>query len=208
MPELPGFNYNKGLADFHAKHNLVYNITYQFPNARFWLLNGWQISSIGTFRSGSPVTLFVQNNVSRSRWQPSIGPGLGFDRPSMAPGYTHQTAVVGDPNRWFDPRAFVLPEPGTLGNLGRGALIGPNLRTVDFALSKNTRVPWLGEQGNLQFRAEGFNVLNRPNFALNPPALQVFSGTAGNTPNSSFGIVRPPTITSARQIQLGLRLSF
>jgi hypothetical protein len=208
MPELPGFSYNKGLADFHAKHNTVFNFTYQFPEARFWVLNGWQLASIGTFRSGSPVTLFVQNNVSRSRWQPSLGPGLGFDRPSMAPGFTHQSAVIGNPNQWFNPNAFVLPEPGTLGNLGRGALIGPNLRTVDFAISKNNRLRWLGESGGLQFRAEAFNLLNRPNFALNPPGLQVFSGTAGNVPNSSFGIVRPPTVTSARQIQLGLRLTF
>jgi hypothetical protein len=208
MPELPGFNYNKGLSDYHAKHNWVFNATYQFPKARFWLIDGWQSAAIATMRSGNPVTLFVQSNISRSRWQPSLGPGIGFDRVSMAPGFTHQSAVIGSPDGWFNPAAFVLPEAGTLGNLGRGALIGPNLRTLDFSLAKNNRVKRLGEAGNVQFRAEAFNLLNRPNFALNPPGLLAFSGTAGNRTLSSFGLVRPPTVTSARQIQLSLRVSF
>ena len=47
---------------------------------------GWQLSAITAVRSGNPLTAFVRGNRSRSQWAPSIGPGLGFDRPSMAPG--------------------------------------------------------------------------------------------------------------------------
>lgn len=212
MPEYSGFNYNKGLADYHAKHNWVMNWTWEIPvgdnlrNTARVLLGGWQVSGISMVRSGNPLTLFLARNRSRSQWSPSLGPGLGPDRPSMSPGYTHQSAVLGSPDRYFDPGAFALPAAGTLGNLGRGALIGPNLRTLDLALMKNTRWTKLGEQSNVQFRFEAFNVLNRANFG--PPQLVAFTGAADNeSPVSSLGLIRS-TVTSSRQLQLGLRFSF
>jgi hypothetical protein len=113
---------------------------------------------------------------------------------------------LGSPDRYFDPAAFVLPPAGTLGNLGRGALIGPNLRTFDLGVMKNTRWSRLGEQGNVQFRFEAFNLFNRANFG--PPSLVAFNGAADNEqPLSSLGLIRT-TVTSARQLQLGLRISF
>ncbi|MBA3442903.1 MAG: hypothetical protein H0T92_23920, partial [Pyrinomonadaceae bacterium] len=212
FPEFPGLNYNKGLADYHAKHNLVLNFTWELPFAKNLsgaagkLLDGWQLAGIAQLRSGNPLTLFVNRNRSRSQWSPSLGPGLGQDRPSIAPGRTHEDAIIGRPDQYFDPTAFVLQPAGTLGNLGRGALIGPNLRTFDLALIKSTRWARLGENTSIQFRAEAFNIFNRANFA--PPGLQAFSGAADNEqPLSSLGRIRS-TVTSSRQIQFGLRILF
>ncbi|MBM3775204.1 MAG: TonB-dependent receptor, partial [Acidobacteria bacterium] len=102
FPEFPGFSYNKGLADYHAKHNWVTNWIWELPLARNArgagvLLSGWQLAAISQIRSGNPLTLFVSSNRSRSQWAPSIGPGLGVDRPSMAPGRSHQDAITGSP---------------------------------------------------------------------------------------------------------------
>ncbi|MCS7026586.1 MAG: TonB-dependent receptor [Bryobacteraceae bacterium] len=212
MPEYPGFQYNKGLADYHAKHNWVMNYSWAIPFAKSLrgvqgkLLDGWELAGIAQARSGNPLTVFVARNRSRSQWSPSLGPGLGFDRPSMAPGFTHQSAILGSPDRYFDPAAFVLPPAGTLGNLGRGALIGPNLRNVDFALIKNTRWAKLGESGNIQFRCEVFNLFNRANFGV--PSLLAFTGAADNeAPLGSLGRIRT-TVTSSRQIQFALRFAF
>ncbi|MGI8566027.1 MAG: TonB-dependent receptor [Pyrinomonadaceae bacterium] len=212
MPEFPGLSYNKGLSDFHAKHNWVINFTWAIPFAKNLdgaagkLLDGWQLSGIAQARSGNPLTVFVQNNRSRSQWSPSIGPGIGLDRPGLAPGFTHESAVVGDPNNYFDPAAFVLQPAGTLGTLGRGTFIGPNLRTFDLSAVKNTRWSRLGENTNIQFRVEAFNLFNRANFA--PPALTAFVGAANNeSPLSTFGRIRS-TVTASRQIQLGLRITF
>lgn len=212
MPEYSGFSYNKGLADFHAKHNVVVNGSWELPFAHRLqgrpkqFFDGWQLAAIAQMRSGNPLTLFEATNRSRSLWAPSLGPGLGFDRPSMAPGYSYESAVLGGPNQYFNPKAFVLQPAGQLGNMGRGALIGPNLRTVDLSLMKNTRVPGLGETGALQFRIEAFNILNRANFSA--PSVLAFTGAAdGESPLSTLGIIRS-TVTSSRQIQLGLRLVF
>lgn len=213
FPEFPGLNYNKGLADYHAKHNWVVNFMWDLPFARNLegtaktLLDGWQLAGINNARSGNPLTVFVAANRSRSLWQPSLGPGIGRDRASMAPGFTYETAVTGNPDQYFNPAAFVLPPAGTLGDTGRGAFIGPNFRSLDLALIKQTRLSrWLGDAGSLQLRVEAFNVLNRPNFA--PPALTAFAGAAdGEAPLSTFGRIRS-TVNSSRQIQLGLRLAF
>lgn len=212
FPEFPGLNYNKGLADYHAKHNWVINFTWDLPFARHTtglsrtLFDGWQLSGIGNARSGNPLTVFVAANRSRSLWQPSLGPGIGRDRASMAPGFTYESAVLGGPDQYFNPAAFVVPPAGSLGNTGRGAFIGPNLRTFDLAAVKNTKLSALGDSARLQLRVEAFNLFNRANFA--PPALTAFAGAAANeAPLPTFGRIRS-TVTSARQIQLGIRLAF
>jgi hypothetical protein len=212
FPEFPGFNYNKGLADYHAKHNLVVNFTWELPFTKNLkgtagkILGGWQLAGIGQIRSGNPLTVFVARNRSRSQWSPSLAPGIGFDRPDIAPGFTAETAVVGDPSGYFDPQAFRLPPAGKFGNLGRGILIGPDLRTVDLAALKNTRWSRLGDNTVIQFRVEVFNLFNRANFGN--PSLIAFTGAADNEqPLSTFGQIRS-TVTSSRQIQLGLRITF
>jgi len=211
FPEF-GRDYNKGLADYHAKHNLVLNLTWNLPFARQSqgatkaLFSNWQVAMIGQYRSGPPLTAFVQGNRSRSLWSPSQGPGIGFDRPDLAPGRTPESAIVGTPDQWFDPTAFVLQPAGQLGDLGRGTLVGPDLRVLDMALVK--RLPWsrLGPAGNLELRIEAFNVFNHANFGI--PSLIAFSGQRdGEAPLSTFGRIRS-TVTSSRQVQVGLRVVF
>jgi hypothetical protein len=211
MPEfIP--DYNKGLSDFDTRHNWVLNFTWELPFANGWsgpaavLLDGWQLSGIWTMRSGQPLTVFVTANRSRSQWNPSRGPGIGQDRPSYAPGYGPDNAVLGRPDQWFDPAAFVLQPAGTFGNTGRGDFIGPNLRTLDLALTKQGRWARLGDDGRLEFRIEAFNLLNRANFGA--PELRAFAGQMdGEAPLATLGRIST-TVTSARQIQLGIRVTF
>jgi len=95
---------------------------------------------------------------------------------------------------------------GFLGPLGRNTFVGPNLRSVDFSLAKKFPLRALGEGGNVQFRAEVFNLLNRANFG--PPAILAFAGAQdGEAPLGSFGRITS-TVTSSRQIQFGLRIGF
>src|SRR5918992_4952525 len=154
-------------------------------------------------RSGQPLTVFVQGNRSRSLWMPSIGPGLGLDRPSYAPGYGPDNSVRGRPEQWFDPNAFVLQPAGTFGTTGRGDFTGPNLRTLDMSLAKTAPI---GGGTRLEIRLEAFNLLNRANFGV--PELRAFAGTRdGEPPLATFGRITS-TVTAARQIQLGARVTF
>jgi hypothetical protein len=114
--------------------------------------------------------------------------------------------VQGDPDQWFDPAAFVLQPAGTLGDTGRGAFTGPDLRVLDLALVKRIRWDKLGPAGLVEVRVEAFNVFNRANFST--PSLIAFAGTSDDEdPLPTFGRIRE-TATSARQIQLGIRVQF
>ena len=202
--------YNRGPSDFDTRHSWVVNFTADLPgyDGMAGLLNGWQASGIWTMRSGQPLTVFVQGNRSRSLWNPSIGPGLGFDRPSYAPGYGPDNAVLGNVDQWFDPNAFVLQPAGTFGNSGRGDFTGPDLRTLDLALTKRAAWARLGGNGLVEIRLEIFNVLNRANFG--PPALIAFAGAPATVTEpvlSTFGRITT-TVTSSRQMQLGVKLHF
>jgi hypothetical protein len=208
FPEIiPG--YNKGPSDWDTPHNWVVNLIWDLPFARGMtgagraLLDGWQITGIGTMRNGQPLTVFTQNNWSRSLWSPSIAPTTGLDRPDLAPGRTPASAVLGRPDQWFDPAAFVLPPQGTFGDSPRGGFRGPNLRTVDVSAVK--RAPLRGG-ARAELRLEVFNVFNRANFGS--PTLIAFAGAGPNeAPLSSFGRVRS-TVTSSRQMQMGVRIAF
>ncbi len=209
-------DYNRGPSDFDIRHNLVANATWDLP----WgcgltgpagaVLGGWRVSAIGTYRSGYPLTVFVQNNRSRSQWQPSLGPGIGRDRPSYAPGFNADNAVTGNPAQWFNPQAFALQPAGTFGNTGCGDFRGPDLRVVDVALTKETVLP-MGQGNRLEVRLDVFNVFNRANFGV--PNLTVFAGAAdGEAPLGSFGRIRntphvgaPDAVGPADQILIAIR---
>jgi len=210
---LPEFipDYNRGPSDFDVRHNWVANFTWALPGEgrtglSRTLLGGWSVSGIWTMRSGNPLTVFVTTNRSRSQWNPSRGPGIGQDRPDYAPGFGPDNAVLGRPEQWFNPAAFVLQPAGTFGNTGRGDFTGPNLRTLDLSLTKSAARGSGAGAGRIEFRLEAFNVLNRANFGV--PELRAFAGTRDGEPVlATLGRITN-TVTSARQIQLGIRVTF
>jgi len=178
--------------------------TYALPlgNARRWwgslnrmqdaLTGGWQLSGIATLLSGFPFTPQMGSN------QSGDGDTRNPDRPSLNPAF-HGPVVVGDPNQWFNPNAFLPPAVGTYGNLGRGTYMGPGLAALDLSLAKNIPAT---ERIHLQFRSEFFNLLNHTN--LGTPNAIVFSGGAISP---SAGLITT-TATTSRQIQFGLKLIF
>jgi hypothetical protein len=155
-------------------------------------VDGWQLNGIATLLSGFPFTPLIGANRSGD------GDTRNPDRPSLNPNFTGPI-VLGNPNEWFNPNAFILPAAGTYGNLGRGVFNGPGLADLDLSLFKTTA---LSERTKLQFRAEFFNALNHPNFGA--PNTTVFSGT---TVNASAGLITT-LATAQRQIQFGLKLIF
>ncbi len=165
---------------------------YALPFKRGRWLSGWQVNAIATLLTGFPFTPLVGSNRSGD------GDTRNPDRPSVNPAFSGPI-VLGRPNEWFNPNAFILPAAGTYGNLGRGTFVGPGLADLDTSLFKTTA---LTEKTSLQFRVEFFNVLNHANF--NSPNTTVFSSGAIS---ASAGLITA-TSTTSRQIQLGLKLIF
>jgi hypothetical protein len=95
-------------------------------------------------------------------------------------------------------------------HLGRNAGQGPDFVTFDMRLSR--RFPW-GDRRNLEFIAEGFNLLNRTNFrSINNVVGDVPYQTLGSPIVGNRGPATSPlAFTSAlnpRQFQVGLKINF
>ncbi|HVF86048.1 MAG TPA: TonB-dependent receptor [Pyrinomonadaceae bacterium] len=101
--------------------------------------------------------------------------------------------IVTGNDRNFDTNFNDRP-PGVGRNAGRGF----HFASLDLRLGRRFRFT---ERAELEVLAEGFNVLNRANFAIPNNTF----GT-GAIPLASFG--RPTAAFDARQFQFGLRLSY
>jgi hypothetical protein len=189
---------HRGLADFDVRHNFSAHFSGVLPWGRnstgfaAAALGGWQVNGIVTLSSGGPFSAMVGFDNARNRSR------ANSQRPNLVPGYS-SNPVLGGPDQYFDPNAFSLPAAGTYGNLGRNTLTGPGLALVDLSLVKHIVI---GHERRLEVRAEGFNILNRANFAR--PNAVIFDaagrvGSAGRITN---------TVTPGRQIQLGLKAVF
>ena len=77
---------------------------------------------------------------------------------------------------------------------------------------KDTGIRALGEKGNLEFRAEFFNILNHPNFDV-PLNGYIYPGNSSDigpyseAPDPSAAVITD-TVTTSRQIQFSLKLIF
>ena len=189
-------------SDFDVRHVFSANFVWDLPGLDAHpLLGGWQFNGIVTMRSGVPFTPALgATNWSRS------GNTSGEDRPNLKPGVDPDSLTLGGPDHYFDTSAFVLGPQGFFGNAGRNSLTGPNYAMTSVSLVKNTRVAALGGGGQVQFRLELFNLLNRPNFST--PDRTVFAAAAANeVPLATAGRITR-TITSSRQVQLGAKILF
>jgi Carboxypeptidase regulatory-like domain len=193
-----------GLSTFDVRNVAVISGSYELPfgkRKRFlsrqtgWrseLASGWTMDSIETARSGFPFTPQLSFNPSNN------GDTRNSVRPSFNPAFSGPI-ILGSPDEYFNPDAFVVPPNGTYGNVGRNTLTGPGLEELDLSILKDTPIT---EKVKVEFRAEFFNVLNRTNF--NTPNLIDYTQATG-TPATTAGVITS-TSTTARQIQFGLKL--
>ena len=210
-----------------AHLNLIYDLPGMKSNGFFSrIVNGWQATSLVSIQQGNSFTPIVNNDRSFSGIVSQNPASLVTLNTASAPGgfvpYDPNTVVTGNPNQWFNPFMFGVPSLGLQGNAPRGIIRDPGLGEWDFSLIKNNKLGFLGEGGNLQFRAEFFNLLNRANFSYVNTGATIFN--ANTTTDCPGGAAATPgcnlfaplgnagqitnTATTARQIQLALRFSF
>ena len=208
-------------SSYNVPHVMVFNGIYQLPfgsgkpymntgGIADAILGGWQIGGIVTLQQGVPFTVGSRISDRRPTYlfranRPNLNSGVDVN--TLTSGSTAGCAgvpagPVGGRDRYFDPCAFSKPDPGRIGTAGRNLLIGPDLRNVNFTLSKSFQ---LGENTRLQFRSEFFNLFNR--VQLRNPTARVFRSRGGGV-DSRTGRISQSLDNSSREIQLGLKLTF
>jgi len=197
---------NRAVSDFDVSHNAAINFTWEIPSpasltgvSRF-LLHGWQVGGIFAAQSGSPFSVRINSDQARSGTS-LAGVRGGPEKPDYnpAPGCNPNATNPGNFSNYINTQCFSFPALGSLGNLGRNTLRGPGLQNLDFSVFKNHQL-W-GEKLKIQFRAEMFNLLNRANLQAQLVTLFDKQGKLVST----AGQLQPPTVTSARQIQFGMK---
>jgi hypothetical protein len=140
----------------------------KFSNTMLRLLaSNWQFSPILKVKSGPyfTVNLGTDNLLN--------GEGGGNQRPNQVPGvspYLDHKSVDG----WLNPKAFVAPPPGTMGNVPRNSVQAPGVIQLDLSMARTFPIM---EGKSVQLRAEAFNLPNHLNPGL--PISAVNQGTFG-----------------------------
>jgi len=196
----------KGPSSFDTRHRWTTAMNYQLPT--FHLIgerfgSGWQLNSIITVQSGRPIDIISGSTNFGSNQRPDVVPGVPFVLPNWNPS-----------TGYLNPAAFAVPaSPDGVGNLGRDRVFGYGFWNVDFSVSKNTK---LWENAMLQFRAEFFNLVNHPNFALPSNFITPGAGAPPGTVMDGF-VTQTPDVAQGnpglggggpRVVQFGLRLQF
>jgi hypothetical protein len=202
-----------------------------FMNA---LLGGWELNGIWSFQTGAHWEPFdgrsasLKNAAGGSCTAADVNTGNCFnlggdynlnrigsagrnDRPnSTLTGFSGATNTM-----WANGWGSMFGKPGTagtifttpclgcVGNLGRNTFVGPGQFFADMSLFKNFKVT---ERVGLQFRVEGFNVLNHANFLLAQTAAAGSNGPHNRIDQANFG--KAGGTLNPRNLQLGAKVQF
>lgn len=189
------YAYERAVSSFDIPQNLTASAGYELPVGKGkklltsgnWLANGvlggWQLQGIVVLRTGRPFTPTISRDVANT--------GIGGQRPiRLRSGQLSNPTIA----QWFDKTAFTLPANFTWGNSGANILREDRFKNLDLSLFKQFRI---NERSQVQFRAEAFNLTNSPSF----------SAPGSNIDTASGGVVTS-TISTPRNIQFGLKLTF
>lgn len=184
-----------GPCDFDLRQNLSINYLYDIPgpkrdSALRWVAGGWQFGGIGTVSSGVPFTVVTGGDPLGSNSTDAI------DFPNRVSGCNPIQGGVHYLNASCFIVAPITAAGPVLGNNGRNSLVGPRLVNFDMSFVKNTYVPKISENFNLQLRFEFFNIFNHTN--LQAPV-------DNNSMGGTLGLI-DSTSTPARIIQLGAKI--
>lgn len=213
VPALAYTSLNYVPLNFDRTHNFNLSATYELPfgKGKRWsmrnnfanaVLGGWQLNTLTSYQSGSPVRVTSDGGSLRL-------PGST----QRADQVKQEVAVLGGIGRgvaYYDPFAFARVTEPRFGTAGFNSLRGPGFFNSDLGLFKGFQVK---ERWNVQFRAEYFNWTNTPKFA-NPSSG--INNLLTNADGSFRGGVFEVTGTNAggrepngdRMLRLGLKVSF
>ena len=202
---------------FDARHvfnaNAVYRLPFgpgktflNQPGVLRAIFGSWSLSPIVTARTGFPI------DITATRTGCNVGQAPTLSNPCVPdgnasgqrPNFTGQPIYLHgilNPAAFCSPGTAGCPGPEAFGDVPRNFGRAPGVWQTDLALSK--RIP-LTEQASLQFRAEVFNLFNKPLYAT----------PDGTISDSDFGQLSSPLNTTPigmgtpRQFQFMLKVQF
>jgi hypothetical protein len=233
---------SRGLADFDRRQVFSANMIYNLPtlDGRNTLLR----SVLGNWEAGSIINLFTGPSQTITGTVDPIGNPWGVGNGATTSGRPLRVKSVdchidrhNGNTATINPAAFTWENfnLGGYDNGGIGQCPGAAIKTVDFSLDKNWKLPfhagkYFGEQARIQFRFEGFNLFNHPMFQnvnttfhlVNPPGVtcpggpgcitftgnQIHGGVLDPSGTTTFGQASRSSNIGNRELQYSLKLIF
>ena len=243
---------NRASSNFDERHLLNVSYVYQFPtfagrlhgwakeqektdgarpgDGPGWLhavLDGWQLSGITLFQSGTPFSVINGTGNTGISLSDNAGVSSGL---GIAPSYPDVVRGLPKPASnaqsfgplLANPSQFVAPRGLTFGDAGRNSLNNPSRLNFDAALLRHFKIR---ERGDLEFRAEAFNLFNHTQFRVYDPDNPGIAGNnliscyAGPVYSAGFkgsgadcvtgaSFLHPINAHRPRTLQFGLKLAF
>jgi len=208
-PVLNYRDWDYGPASFDVRHSVTFSYTYDLPRvSRFWnnafsrtAFDGWELSSISTFRTGLPSNIGYSLNYTADLTG-AVGNGL-----ESRVAFVGNVNAKGPAGQWFNVDAVKAPLPGYsvngIGNASRLPIYNPGLNDWDISLFKNFR---LGSDASrrLQLRFETYNTFNHTQFTSIDTNAKFDKNN--NQLNTDFGYFTGAA--QARRVVLGVKIDF
>jgi len=192
---------------------------------RLW--DGWEISGVTLLQSGTPFSVINSAGNTGISFTDNAGVSSGLGIAASYPDVVRGQAKPANNAQSFgpligNPSQFVAPRGLTFGDAGRNFLNNPGRVNFDLALAKRLKIT---EAGQLEFRAEAFNIFNNTQFRVYDPdnpggtGNNVISCYAGPAYSAGFKGSGADCVTGAsflhpldahrpRTIQFALKLAF
>ena len=203
---------SRGPASFSIPQILTANFLYELPfgagkplstgnSLVNYIIGNWQLNGIFTARTGTAFDVTAAGDIANT------GNAKTYERADLVgnpyqsgpvaanPSCTPPSASTHTRSQWFNPCAFATPAIGTLGNVSRNLLHGPDLWNLDASIH---RIFPIKEGVSLKLDAEAFNAFNH--MVLGNPAATV-------TSPSTFGQINSAA-NSARIVQFAAKIQF
>jgi Carboxypeptidase regulatory-like domain len=137
----------------------------------------WKVSTLAQFQMGYPY--FITQAVN----QLGVFSGAQYATEVANPNLPRGSRTVA---QWFNPNAFAITAPLTLGNTPRAALYGPGQNV--WALSIMREIP-VHEQMKFTVRIDANNAFNHPQFSGLNTSFSTVTVNGVTKPVSTFGTV-------------------
>ncbi len=200
-----------GPANNDTRHIAVINFIYELPifknstGVKRAILGGWQVSGVTQFQTGTPGTVATGDDFAgvgtgsgSQLWQLNGG-SVSTVGKFTNPGDTSAYYIDVKPDAAGKQSLYSKPTAGTfVTDLLRNKIYGPGFQNWNVSAFKNFRI---GERANVQFRADGYNFINHPNWGGSTGG-----GLDLNPNNATFG--RITSKGGERNLQFGLRVGF
>ncbi len=171
---------DRGLSDFNVGQIFVVNGLWNLPSLKgkgilTAVAGGWELTGIVGYSTGNPQTVYSGEDNALIGYCRALSGGERADiigNPNLAGGRSRTAREA----EYFNTAAFVEPNPGQFGTVGRNTIINPGNLQDDLSVMKKLYI-LPREMGGFQFRADMFNLLNRTN--LNGPSTTITSPAFG-----------------------------